>query len=249
MPQRRTFRTKGIVLRKTKLGEQDVILTLLTEDGSQCQAVAKGARKPGSRLTARCDLFCEVDFLLAHGRSLAVVAEASLITPHQLLRMQVEHMSAAVCVCEIAQHTSFEDAQDGFLFPLLSRVLLAIEQATVSEQLDLIVAAYTFKVFAHQGWRVQLDSCVACADPAPSRFSAAMGGVVCESCAAALEGAEPISHTEIEWLDALLHMTFDQILAAQVDKQTAAYIASLAHIWAVTHLDCRLRAFEYYLSV
>lgn len=96
---------------------------------------------------------------------------------------------------------------------------------------------------------MQLDSCVACADPAPSRFSAAMGGVVCESCAAALEGAEPISHTEIEWLDALLHMTFDQILAAQVDKQTAAYIASLAHIWAVTHLDCRLRAFEYYLSV
>ncbi|WP_028264219.1 DNA repair protein RecO [Atopobium fossor] len=249
MPRNHTFRNKGIVLHKTKLGEQDVILTFLSDDGSQRQAVAKGARKPGGRLAARCDLFCEVDFLLAQGRSLDVVAEASLITPHQSLRTNLEQMSCASCVCEIAQHTSFEDAQDGFLFPLLSRVLLAIEQTATTEQLDLIVTAYVFKVLAHQGWRPQLDECIACADSDVSRFSAAMGGVVCESCASDIEGAELISRTEISWLDSLLHMTFDQILAAQIDKQTASYLVSLAHIWAVTHLDCRLRAFEYYVSL
>ncbi|MDY2788196.1 MAG: DNA repair protein RecO [Atopobium sp.] len=249
MPRGRTFRTKGIVLHKTKLGEQDIILTFLADDGSQHQAVAKGARKPGGRLAARCDLFCEVDFLLAQGRSLNVVAEASLITSHQVLRTNLEHMSCASCVVEIAQHSSFEDARDSFLFPLLSRVLLAIEQAHTTEQLDLIITAYVFKILAHQGWRAQLDACVVCGDSDVSRFSAAMGGVVCESCASHIEGAELITQTEIKWLDALLHMTFDQILAVQIDKQTVLYLISLAHIWAVTHLDCRLRAFEYYLSV
>ena len=34
---------RALVLRKTKLGETDLILTLLAEDGRQVRAVAKGA--------------------------------------------------------------------------------------------------------------------------------------------------------------------------------------------------------------
>ena len=66
----RTYRTKVLVLDKTKLKETDLILTMLDERGRQVRAVAKGARKPGGRLAARCELFCTVDMLLAHGRSL-----------------------------------------------------------------------------------------------------------------------------------------------------------------------------------
>lgn len=75
----RTYRTKVLVLDKTKLKETDLILTMLDERGRQVRAVAKGARKPGGRLAARCELFCTVDMLLAHGRSLDV---AEKIDPH-----------------------------------------------------------------------------------------------------------------------------------------------------------------------
>ena len=44
MPGRHTYRTNAIVLDRTKLGEQDLILTLLASDGSEVRAVAKGAR-------------------------------------------------------------------------------------------------------------------------------------------------------------------------------------------------------------
>ena len=36
---------KAIVLKKTKLSETDLIVTLFTEEGVQVRAVAKGARK------------------------------------------------------------------------------------------------------------------------------------------------------------------------------------------------------------
>ncbi|MFR6500763.1 MAG: DNA repair protein RecO [Collinsella sp.] len=75
----RTYRTKVLVLDKTKLKETDLILTMLDERGRQVRAVAKGARKPGGRLAARCELFCTVDMLLAHGRSLDVVSQAELL--------------------------------------------------------------------------------------------------------------------------------------------------------------------------
>lgn len=77
----RTYRTCVIVLDKTKLKETDLILTLLARDGREIRAVAKGARKPGSRLAARCELFCTVDLLLAKGRSLDVVSQADLVGP------------------------------------------------------------------------------------------------------------------------------------------------------------------------
>ena len=52
----RTYRERALVLDKTKLHETDLIYTLLAENGRQVRAVGKGARKPGSRLAARCEV-------------------------------------------------------------------------------------------------------------------------------------------------------------------------------------------------
>ena len=60
-----TYTARALVLRKTKLGETDLVLTLLAEDGSQMRAVAKGARKPANAFSARLELYSVVDVLLS----------------------------------------------------------------------------------------------------------------------------------------------------------------------------------------
>ena len=74
----RTRNDRVVVLRKTKLGESDLILTLLSSDGSQIRAVAKGARKPKSPFSTRLELHAVSDVLIAQGRSLDIVKEARL---------------------------------------------------------------------------------------------------------------------------------------------------------------------------
>ena len=249
MAGRRTRHTQAIVIDRTKLGESDLILTLLEADGCQGRAVAKGARKPGGKLAARVQLFCELDLLVAQGRNLDVVAEAQLECPHASLRGDLARVSAASVVCEVARLTSFPEAPDPFLHPICKRALLACEQATDQAHLDLVVAAYALKVLSHQGWRPVIDECVACGDPAPSRFSALAGGAVCESCARSIEGAEPVDAATLAWLAALVGSTFDQLLEAPVEGERAAMLLALVHVWAATHLDARLRAFEFALSV
>ncbi|WP_072371045.1 DNA repair protein RecO [Thermophilibacter mediterraneus] len=245
MAGRRTYRTRAIVLDRTKLGEADLILTLLGQDGSQLRAVAKGARKPGGRLAARVELFCETDFLLAAGRSLDVVSEASLVEPHAGLRGDYERVAAASAVAEVARLTCFEDAPDPFLRPICSRALGACEEAPDRAHLDLVVAAYAWKVLAHGGWRPELAACCACGDADVAFFSPAAGGALCGSCAREVAGAEALSAGELAWLRATLACTFDELLAAEVDGQTAALLLALSHSWAVTHLDARLRAMEF----
>ena len=249
MAGRRTYRTRAIVLDRTKLGEQDLILSLLTEDGSAVRAVAKGARKPGGRLAARVELFSQTDFLIAAGRSLDVISEASLANPHARLRGEYERVAAASAVAEVARLTCFEDAPDRFLFPVCARALEACEQAQDQPHLDLVVSAYVMKVLAHGGWRPELDGCCACGDEAMTFFSSAAGGALCSSCAREVAGAQPVGAGQLAWLRALIACTFDELLGSEIEAETAVFLLGTAHSWAATHLDARLRAMEYLAGV
>lgn len=249
MPGRPSIRTKAIVLARTKLSEQDLILTLLSERGAQLRVVAKGARKPGGRLASRSELFCETDFLIAQGRSLGIVSDAALVDAHAGIRSDYERVAAASAICEVARLTCFEEVDDPYLMPICSRALRACEQASSQAMLDLVVAAYAFKVLSHAGWRPELTSCIACGDAQLSHFSAKMGGLLCSSCAKDVEGACELSTNEIGWLRALIGLTFDELLGSEVNAQLAALMLSLAHSWCAEHLDARLKAWEFMLSV
>lgn len=243
----RTCRTRAIVLDKTKLKETDLILTLVGEDGRQIRAVAKGARKPGSRLAARCELFCEVDLLLAHGRSLDIVSQAELVAAPLGASPSYELLMAASAVAEVARLCTYEDARDLFVFPITRAVLGHLAPAD-PVHLDLLVAAYVFKLLSHVGYRPDYSACVLCGDEAPSRFSAQAGGLLCESCSKDVPGCEPVDAVLIGWLRCLILLTFSELAEAPADMRTSARLLGLAHIWAATHLESRVRSLEFLLG-
>lgn len=248
----RTYRTLAIVLDKTKLRETDLIFTLLAENGRQLRAVGKGARKPGSRLAARCELGCKVDLLLAHGRSLDVVAEATLVEATLGATPSYELLSAASALADVAKACCFEDAEDPFVYQITLRAEQVLGGSCAvldGAHLDLIVAAYVFKLLSHLGYRPDWSACVACGDPAVTYFSATAGGLLCASCARNVPGAEELDAVTVGWLQSLISLRFDELAAAPCDAPTAALLLAFAHIWAATHLDCRLRALEFLLGV
>ncbi len=246
----RTRRLDCIVLDRTKLSEKDLILTMLARSGEQVRAIAKGSRKPGGRFAPVSELFCEDDLLLAKGRgALEIVSEGRLVEAHPGIRGDFARVSAASVVCELAKQTCFQDAEDPFLYPICSKALSCVERADDQRRLDLLVAAYAMKITAHGGWRPELSSCISCADADVSFFSVQAGGALCSSCAKDVPGVEELSRDQLGWIAALIMSTFDQLLEVQVDLETSTWLLSLAHRWAATHLDCRLRAFEFMLSV
>lgn len=250
----RTYRTKAIVLDKTKLKETDLILTLVGESGRQIRAVAKGARKPGSRLAARCELCCEVDVLLAHGRNLDIVSQADLIAAPLGAQPSFELLTAASAVAEVAEKCTYEDAEDPFVYAITRAVLAHLAAAGADTpvedpaHLDLLVAAYIFKLLSHVGYRPDYSACVACGDPSPGYFSAQAGGLLCASCASGVPGCEPVDANMARWLEGLVSMRFSELAIAPIDSHTAAHMLGLAHLWAATHLECRLRALEFLLG-
>lgn len=73
------YKTEAIVLRRTNYGEADRILTLLTPDHGMVGAIAKGVRKPKSKLAGGLELFAVCDVTLGQGRGqLSIITSARI---------------------------------------------------------------------------------------------------------------------------------------------------------------------------
>ena len=78
MPVPRRYTTEAIVLSRFDLGEADRVLTLITPAGGKLKAIAKGVRRPTSRLGGSLEPFAELTVALARGRTFDVVTQVSV---------------------------------------------------------------------------------------------------------------------------------------------------------------------------
>ncbi|HWZ65709.1 MAG TPA: DNA repair protein RecO [Patescibacteria group bacterium] len=63
-----SLRTEAIVLRRTNYGEADRILNLITPNHGKLTAIAKGVRRPKSKLAGGLELFAACDLIIRQGR-------------------------------------------------------------------------------------------------------------------------------------------------------------------------------------
>ena len=75
----RPFSSEGIILRRTNFGEADRILNILTPSRGKLSAIAKGVRRPKSKLAGGLELFAVCEVTMVEGRGdLAVITSARL---------------------------------------------------------------------------------------------------------------------------------------------------------------------------
>src|SRR6202165_3627060 len=98
-----TYRERAVVLRKLDYGEADRIFTLLTQEHGKVGAIAKGVRRPESKLGPSLELYGHVDVLLAKGRGeLDVVAQGQRVAGYRI-QGDVERMAHAALIAELAE--------------------------------------------------------------------------------------------------------------------------------------------------
>lgn len=247
-----TYGARAIVLRKTKLGESDLIVTMLAEDGSQMRAVAKGARKPASSFAARLELYSVADALLARGRSLDIVKEVRLVESNERLRRDIEHASGAAPMAELLDRVTQMGLENPRLFAL-TRAALASLGRVEAAQVPAVCAAHLLKTLAFAGLRPSLDVCVGCGRdvPAPAGSSEAHvplsyqeGGVVCAACRPNVETVLVPAST-LAWCRALLGSTFAEIEALEVDPSASFAVLRFCQQWVHEHVGSNLKSLNF----
>ncbi len=180
----RLFRTEAIVLQRRDVGEADRLVTLYSPQAGKIRAVAKGVRKPGSRLAGHLELFAQVQAMVAHGRKMDYVTQVQTLQSFSPLRDDLDRFARACCLADVVTNFAEEGSASHELYGLLLSAFHAL--ATGSDP-DIVSRHLELHVLGLSGFRPELTRCVLCRralEPRMNRFSAADGGALCPECSA-----------------------------------------------------------------
>jgi DNA repair protein RecO (recombination protein O) len=239
----RAYRDQGIVLRSHKLGETDRIVTLLLQGRGKVRAVAKGVRRPGSRIGGRVEPFTHVDLELHEGRSLDVVRQVEILDAHDALRADDRLHAAASVMTELVDTVATEGQRDTALFLQLRAGLAALVADPGSA--SLFVDAFLLRAASVVGFPVLTAACARCRAPGPhDRLSVVGGGTLCDGCAG--DGTRRVTSEVIEAVrllgDASSWQALPELARERPDARVTA--GSYARAFVEHHLDRRLRSYD-----
>jgi DNA repair protein RecO (recombination protein O) len=178
----RNYQTQGIILRQTKLGEFDKIVTIYTPEFGKLRAVAKGASRPKSKLGGNVEPLTHSLMLLAKGRNLDIVTQSQTINGFPALKSDLWRMACGLYVLELIDSFTVEGGENRPLFDLLLDIL---QQLSEPDSNETALRYFELHLLHYLGYRPQLRRCVSCDSPLKpvvNFFSPSKGGLLCPHC-------------------------------------------------------------------
>ena len=178
----RTYRAEAIVLKTLDLGEADRILTLLTRHFGKVKVVAKGIRRPTSRLAGHAEPLCHATFQLARGRELDVLTGAESRAVYSTVREDLDRIAAGWYIAELADRTTAERMPVAPVFDLVETALRHLEAGHAP---SLVMRWWDLHLLDRTGFRPQLATCARCdgaLTETTNAWSPLDGGAVCATC-------------------------------------------------------------------
>jgi DNA repair protein RecO (recombination protein O) len=232
MPPKRLWSTDAIVLSRFDLGEADRVLTLITPHEGKLKAIAKGVRRPTSRLGGSVEPFAELRLQLAHGRTFDVVTQVSVGHAWLTLRDSLESTATAWYLAELADRSLEERHPAEPLYLLLKR---AYELLDARMEPGRVARWFEMRLTDELGMRPEVDRCVECdrmLEPGDSfRWVPPLGGVLCQR-----DPGPPAERTRLS-LDAL------KLLKAYQRLDIAAIAALRVPVLAEREVEAAMRDF------
>lgn len=178
----RIYKTEAIVIHQKEIGEADRLLTLYTPHLGKLKVVAKGVRRPKSKIGGHLELLNRSTVLLARGQNLDTISQAQLIESFLALRDDLWRLSCGLYVAEMIDRFTPERQANVDLYQLL---LHTLHRTAGAKKGDLVLRFFEIRLLDIIGYRPQLHECVQCEQAiksGPFAFSSAAGGLVCAGC-------------------------------------------------------------------
>ncbi len=200
MTKPRNYQTEAFIIRKTKLGEADRILTLYTPHLGKIQGFAKGVRKTKSKLSGHLELLTHSMVTLARGKNIDTIIGSQTINGFLPLKSDLGLISYALYATELVNQFTAEHAEDKYLFDLLIETM---DRLCLGGNKELLLRYFELHLLSEVGYRPRLDQCVSCQSPMKNSdgyFRPSSGGILCPRCS---HSQPPSFHVSVNGLEVL----------------------------------------------
>ncbi len=168
------------MIRSTNYGESNKILTLLTKEKGKIGVMARGAKKPRSKLASGSQLLTHGQYLYQKGKGLGSLYQADPIELFRYIKSDITVMAYAVYMIDMVDKLTEEGQPLPTLFSWLLKLLELLEEKRAPKVLRII---FDLRMLKLAGIQPELEGCVSCGgQDGPFSFSIGLGGLVCANC-------------------------------------------------------------------
>ncbi|GGF07704.1 DNA repair protein RecO [Halobacillus andaensis] len=195
---------EGIVIRTRDYGETHKIITLFTREKGKIGVMARGAKKPKSRMASVTQPFIHGQFLIQIGSGLGSLSQGEMVTSLRSIREDIIKTAYASYLAELTDKLVDEKKPDPFLYEQLLQTFVWMAEGKDCEILSMM---YELKMYRKAGFAPKVDACLNCgAADGPFSFSVVEGGFLCFRCKQMDPQAYGLTEPLAKLLRLFLHM-------------------------------------------
>jgi len=184
--------TEAINLKNYPLNDNDSIVVMFSKTKGLMRAVAKGAKRPKSKLGARIQMFIANQLLMLEGKNLDTIAQAQSVNTFSKIRSDLDKMSYSMYVAELVnnfcsnQYNKDENYEK--IYDLIYYTYEKIALSNTKEELLLIILKFQIKLMNFLGWGLDFKYCSKCQKDMEDNlekscfYSYALGSFLCLEC-------------------------------------------------------------------
>lgn len=231
---------EGIILRTFPYGESNKIVTLFTREAGKITVMARGAKKPRSRLGAVTQPFTYGAFLIRKGRGMGTLSQGEPIESMRHIREVLEATAYASYIVELVDRLTEENERMAGIYDLLLEALQAINEGFDPEAIALFVE---WKMLPVAGIHPILHECANCrATEGEFAFSFKEIGFLCHRCFTSDRSKVPITPTQLRLIRTFYTVPIHQVGNLTLKKETKDFMKKIVRTIYDEQVGIRLKA-------
>jgi DNA repair protein RecO (recombination protein O) len=242
---------RGFILSTLAYGEADRICQVYTLQAGKVRAIAKGARKPKSKLSSSLELFTESTFGLNKrpGGDLYVLSQAKVLHDHHALKEDLGSISILQLLSDILIQSLHDHETNRELYALIKETLEVWKGSEAREQ---VLCAFCLRFLELSGYPLELTACAECQKPL-DRVSVLLiphrGGALCGDCCPSGPSALKATPLTLELLKKLRNLPMDRVKILKIKSVPLRSILLTLLEYLERTIEKKLRTLDYYLKV
>ncbi|GAA0443129.1 DNA repair protein RecO [Lentibacillus halophilus] len=224
---------QGIVIKTQDYGETHKIVTLFSNKWGKIAAIARGAKKPKSRMAAVTQPFINGEFFIYVNSGLSTIQQGEVLDSNRWIREDIIKTAYASYVAELTDKLTDSRLPDLNLYNQLQGTLNWIGE---QDDMDVPIMMYELKLFARAGITPVLDKCVLCGEETgPFAFSIAEGGFLCEQCQYNDRQTFPLSLKQTQLLRLFAGVELERVGTISVKDENKQWLRKLIDAYYDAH--------------
>ncbi len=234
---------KGIVIKRRKHQEADLILTIFSESLGKIEARARGLRKAKSKMAGQLELFNLVKIELHRGRFWDLIIGAESINNFSNLKANLKKLVLAHFFAEFVDKFTPEGGKDIRFYNIFRDIFLDLDRFSKRREYLRAFIGGEVRLLKHLGLTPCLDRCLGCgALLSGGRFKLGEGGVYCPNCSTGVKYSDSIDQRTLSFLSQETRSQAREVKGNEQDLKKVSL--ALAGFFAAACLE-RPRALEF----